>query len=113
MNFLLEDVDGIKIIRIKEERLDTSIAPDLKAQLLVLINEGKTVLLNLEDVQYADSSGLGAILLGFRQARDAGGDFAICGVQKRVETMISIAQLTNIITIYKNKEAALQLLKSS
>ena len=113
MNFLLEDVDGIKIIRIKEERLDTSIAPDLKAQLLVLINEGKTVLLNLEDVQYADSSGLGAILLGFRQARDAGGDFAICGVQKRVETMISIAQLTNIITIYKSKEAALQLLKSS
>jgi len=111
MNFYLEEVDGIKIIRVKEDRLDTSVAPDLKAQLLVLINEGKTVLLNLEDVQYADSSGLGAILLGFRQARDSGGDFAICGIQKRVETMISIAQLTNVITIYKDKEEALKLLK--
>ncbi len=58
MNFFLEEIDGIKIIRIKEDRLDTNIAPDLKAQLLVLIDEGKSVLLNLEDVQYADSSGL-------------------------------------------------------
>ena len=111
MKFFLEEVEGIKIIRVKEERLDTSIAPDLKAQLLVLINEGKTVLLDLQDVQYADSSGLGAILLGFRQARDAGGDFAICGVQKRVETMISIAQLTNVIQIYKDKTEALAQMK--
>ncbi len=107
MNFFLEEVDGIKIIRLKEERLDTSIAPDLKAQLLVLINDGKKVLLNLNDVDYADSSGLGAILLGFRQARDVGGEFAICGVQKRVETMINIAQLTNVITIYKDQAEAL------
>ncbi|MBN1481772.1 anti-sigma factor antagonist [candidate division KSB1 bacterium] len=112
MNFFLEEVDGIKIIRIKEERLDTSVAPDLKAQLLVLINQGKAVLLNLEDVEYADSSGLGAILLGFRQARDAGGDFAICGVQKRVETMIHIAQLTNVITIYKDQFEALEQMKN-
>jgi anti-sigma B factor antagonist len=111
MNFFLEEIDGIKIIRVKEERLDTNIAPDLKAQLLVLIAEGKTILLNLEDVQYADSSGLGAILLGFRQARDAGGNFAICGVQKRVESMISIAQLTNIIKIYRDKDDALQQMK--
>ena len=108
MNFFLEEVDGVKIIRLKEERLDTSIAPDLKAQLLVLINDGKKVLLNLEDVEYADSSGLGAILLGFRQARDAGGEFAICGVQKRVETMISIAQFTNVITSYKDQFEALE-----
>ncbi|MBN1465139.1 STAS domain-containing protein [candidate division KSB1 bacterium] len=113
MNFFLEEVDGIKIIRIKEDRLDTNIAPDLKAQLLVLIGEGKSVLLNLEDVQYADSSGLGAILLGFRQARDAGGQFAICNVQKRVETMISIAQLTNIIKIYRDKEDALAQMKTN
>jgi anti-sigma B factor antagonist len=103
MNFFLEEVDGVKIIKLKEERLDTSIAPDLKAQLLVLIADGKKVLMNLEDVQYADSSGLGAILLGFRQARDGGGLFALCNVQKRVQSMINIAQLTNVITIYQDQ----------
>lgn len=108
MNFYLEEVDGVKIIRLKDERLDTTIAPDLKAQLLVLIADGKKVLLNLEDVQYADSSGLGAILLGFRQARDGGGLFALCNVQKRVQSMINIAQLTNVITIYQDQIEAVE-----
>ena len=111
MNFFLEEVDGVKIVRLKEERLDTAVAPDLKAQLLVLITEDKKVVLNLEDVDYADSSGLGAILLGFRQARDVDAEFAICGVQKRVETMINIAQLTNVITIYKDQFEALEKMK--
>ena len=108
MNFFLEEVSGIKIIKLKEERLDTTIAPDLKAQLLVLIAEGKKVLMNLEEVQYADSSGLGAILLGFRQARDGGGLFALCNVQKRVQAMINIAQLTNVITIYADQKEAIE-----
>jgi len=108
MNFFLEEVDGVKIIRLKEERLDTNVAPDLKTQLLVLISGGKKVLLDISDVQYADSSGLGAILLGFRQARDNKGDFAICGVQKRVDSMIEIAQLKNIITAFPNQEEALK-----
>ena len=104
----MEEVDGIKVIRIKESRLDTTVAPDLKAQLLVLIGEGKKVLLDMKEVQYADSSGLGAILLGFRQARDIGGEFAVCTIQKRVETMIHIAQLTNVITIYKDQFDAIE-----
>jgi len=108
MNFFLEEVDGVKVIRVKEERLDTNIAPDLKAQLLVLISEGNKVLLDMKEVQYADSSGLGAILLGFRQARDTGGEFAVCGIQKRVETMIHIAQLTNVITIYQDQFDAIE-----
>ena len=110
MNFFLEEVDGVKIIRLKEERLDTTIAPDLKAQLLVLIAEGKKVLMNLEDVQYAGRSGLGAMLLGFRQARDGGGMFALCNVQKRVQAMINIAQLANVITIYSDQVEAIKIM---
>jgi len=111
MNFFLEEVDGVKIIRIKEERLDTNVAPDLKAQLLVLIGEGKKVLLDLSDVQYADSSGLGAILLGFRHARDNGGDFAICEVQKRVQSLIDIAQLKGVIKSFATRQDAIEAIK--
>lgn len=106
MNFFLEEVEGIKVIRLKEERMDSNISPDLKAQLLVLINDGKKVLLDLQHVQYADSSGLGAILLGFRHAREMGGKFAICGIQKRVQNLIDIAQLANVITTFTDQAQA-------
>jgi len=111
MNFFLEEVDGVKIIKLKEERLDSHVAPDLKAQLLVLIDSGKRVLLDLTDVQYADSSGLGAILLGFRQARDNEGTFAVCGLQKRVQSLIEIAQLNNVIQSYDTQEDAVSSMK--
>ncbi len=109
MNFLLEEVNDVKILRIKEERLDTAIAPDLKAQLLVLIKEkDNKVLVDLSDTKYADSSGLGAILLGLRQAREIGAKFAVFGAQKRVESLIEIAQLGEILINYENEFKALE-----
>jgi anti-sigma B factor antagonist len=111
MNYSLEEIDGVNVLRLADERLDTKIAPDLKAQLLVLIGDGKKVLLNLENVQYADSSGLGAILLGYRQARDLGGIFAVSNLQKRVQSLVTIAQLDARITIYGDQASALEQMK--
>lgn len=111
MNYSLNEINGVDVLRIDEERLDTKIAPDLKAQLLVLIGEGKKVLLNLENVQYADSSGLGAVLLGYRQARDLGGSFAVSNLQKRVQALVTIAQLDTRITIYQDQASALEQMK--
>ncbi len=108
MKFSLESENGVDIIKLDEERLDTRISPDLKAQLLVHIQKGKKVLLDLENVQYADSSGLGAVLLGYRQARDLGARFALCNLQKRVQTLITIAQLQDQITLFKDRAEALR-----
>lgn len=113
MNFFLEEVNGIKIIRLKEEKLDSTVAPDLKAQFLVLLGEGKQLLLDLSNVDYSDSSGLGAILLGFRLARDNEAEFAICGVQKRVKKLIQIAQLEHTITEYKDHQTAIEAMQVS
>lgn len=109
MNFLLEEIDNVKILRIKEERIDTAIAPDLKAQLLMLIkDENNKILVDLSETKYADSSGLGAILLGLRQARDVGAKFAVFGAQKRVESLIEIAQLGDILINFENEYKALE-----
>ncbi|RPH90715.1 MAG: anti-sigma factor antagonist [Calditrichaeota bacterium] len=111
MKYQLKESNDITVLCLEEERLDTNVAPDLKAQLLMLIDARKKVLLNLESVQYADSSGLGAILLGYRQARDLGARFAVCGMQKRVYSLFSIAQLDSRITIYKDEKESLQQMK--
>ncbi|MDZ7722394.1 MAG: STAS domain-containing protein [candidate division KSB1 bacterium] len=108
MNFFLEEVNGIKIIKLKEQKLDSNVAPDLKAQFLVLIGKGKQLILDLSNVNYSDSSGLGAILLGFRLARDNNADFAICGVQERVKKLIQIAQLEHTIRQYQDHQSAIK-----
>ena len=114
MNFLLESVDDVKILRLKENRLDATIAPDLKAQLLILMrdhNEAK-VIIDLSETQYSDSSGLGALLFGLRQSRDQGAKFALCGAQPRVNTLIQIAHLGDQLVNYEDEYQAIAQLKN-
>jgi anti-sigma B factor antagonist len=111
MNFLLEEVDDIKILRLKEDRLDSKIAADLKTQLLVLCKDKSKILIDLSEIKYVDSSGLGALLLGLRQSRDNEGQFALCGAQNRVLNLIQIAQLNGVLKNYSDELQALDDLK--
>ena len=95
MNFKVDTKNDTYIFRLREERLNAHIAPDLKAQLLLLIGDetNNDILLDLSKVKIVDSSGLGAILLGLRQARANDRRFALLGTHKRVNSLIQIAQV--------------------
>jgi anti-sigma B factor antagonist len=100
--------NNITILRLEEERLDTAVAADLKAHLLVLIDQGaKNFLIDLVKVEYADSSGLGAILFGVRQTRPLGGQVKLVNLQPRVLSLIKIARLENVLEAYDDEQEAL------
>ncbi|HOT97000.1 MAG TPA: STAS domain-containing protein [bacterium] len=109
MNFTVDTRNHTYIFRLREERLNARIAPDLKAQLLLLISDetGNNILLDLTKVKFVDSSGLGALLLGLRQARANERQFALLGTQKRVSKLIHIAQVGNVLTSYNDEAEAL------
>ncbi len=114
MNFTIDEIGDVRIFRLKEDRLDSAISADLKAQLLILVDgEGRKLLIDMTQVEYADSSGLGALLLGLRQARDNGGKFALFGAQKRVKSLIRIAHLDDVLTNYETEQDALNAWKES
>ncbi|MCA9730657.1 MAG: STAS domain-containing protein [Deferribacteres bacterium] len=109
MNYKVEEVNGIHILRIHEERLDTSVAPDLKAELMALAQKGlqQNILIDLKAVDYADSSGLGAILFGIRQARETESQLKLMHTNVRVMNLIRIAKLDNIIDFFDNEQEAI------
>lgn len=108
MEFVQEKIDDITILRIKRERLDSNIAPDLKATLLMLHEENiHTVLVDISNVYYADSSGLGALLFGLRQFRDQNGTLKLIGANSRVLNLIRIAKLEDILINFTNEREAI------
>lgn len=111
MKYKVDEKDSVNIIRLDEERLDTKVAPELKTQLLMMINDSSKTLIDLSKVQYADSSGLGALLLGVRQARDLSAFLAVIGAQKRVKSIIHIAQLDKLLVNYEDETSALNAMK--
>ncbi len=108
MQLQTEKKQKIVILRLQDERLDFSIAPDLKTKFIELTNAGERhVLLDLANVEYADSSGLGAILFGIRQLRPAKGVLKIVNLQPRVLTLIKIAKLDNVIESFDDEAEAI------
>src|SRR3990172_1429854 len=113
MNFAVDTVGDVKIFRLKENRLDTHIASELKAQLLVLLDgEELRVLVDLAETEYADSSGLGALLLGVRQAREIGGKFCIFGARNRVKNLIHIPHLQDVVQNFADEKSAIDAINS-
>ena len=108
MNHHVDHTNEIQILRIREERLDSNVAPELKAFLLEEFdkNRPQRILLDLKKVDYADSSGLGAILFGLRLAREDESQVKLMHVNPRVMTLLKIAKLETIIDTFDDEAEA-------
>ena len=108
MNSTSEVKNNVTILRLQDERLDHFISANLKAEFLRLAQEGESrLLLDLAKVDFADSSGLGAILFGIRQLRGAEGALKLVNLQPRVLALIKIAKLDNVIESYDDEDEAI------
>ncbi|MFD1553499.1 anti-anti-sigma factor [Putridiphycobacter roseus] len=107
MNFTIDTKGNYTVIQSNVEKLDATNASELKSE-LVLINKNavNSIILDLNKTKYCDSSGLSAILIGNRLCKDAGGVFALSGLQANVEKMVKISQLDKVLNIYENLKAA-------
>jgi anti-anti-sigma factor len=109
MPFAKEEKNGIVIIKIENQRLDAMIASDLKTELLLTVDGGANkILMDLSEVTYADSSGLGALLFGLRQLHNIGGQMSLYGANKKVLSLIKIARLEDRLVNYENRKEALE-----
>ena len=61
--------------------MDSSIAPSLKSEMITLHAEGvRSIILDLSEVKYTDSSGLSALLVGNRILQEDGGIFILAAL---------------------------------
>ena len=107
MKYSADKQEKYVIIELNEEKLDTSIAPELKSEFVTLQAEGfQHVIMNLKNVKYSDSSGLSALLVGNRLFR-AEGSFTLCNVQEHVSKLINISQLDKVMDILDSQQDAI------
>ncbi len=73
------------------------------------VNRGHTkVLLNLSEVSYVDSSGLGDLLEALRLVQSQGGQLHTCNASQRISNLLSRTHLDSVINCYGSEAAALQ-----
>ena len=91
-----------------EGRLDLTSASSLKdASREILENDSKKMILNLNKVDFINSSGLGALVSILKDVRNSQGSMRLTNLAPYVKEIFDITQLTNIFDIFPDEKQAL------
>ena len=74
----------------------------------LLQEERKKILLNLADVDYIDSSGIGELVSGFTAVKNQGGELKLLQLTKKVRDLLQITKLYTVFDIYTDENAAIR-----
>jgi anti-sigma B factor antagonist len=108
MKYTIDKQDKYSMLKLHEDKLDSSVAPGLKSELITLHAEGsKNIILDLSDVKYTDSSGLSALLVGNRIVQEEGGIFVLSCLSDHTMKLIRISQLDSVLNILPTVEEAI------
>ena len=99
----------VSVVRVNETRLMYPILSEIANTVAALIASGeRKVLLDLSTVTYVDSATIGCLMDLYRQATAAGGALKLAGVQKRVETMLTMTGAQNFIEVHPDEPSAVK-----
>ena len=109
MNVKTDHSGGVAIVRVGETRLMYPILSDFSTAVSGLVAAGqKQILIDLTPVTYVDSATIGCLMDLYRQVNNAGGHLKLAGVQKRVETMLTLTGAQNFIEIHADEPSAVK-----
>ncbi|HEX2446433.1 MAG TPA: STAS domain-containing protein [Vicinamibacterales bacterium] len=109
MNLSTDHAQGIAVVRVGESRLMYPLLSDFSSAVTSLIASGeRKLLIDLSSVGYVDSATIGCLMDLYRQAAAAGGTLKLAGVQKRVETMLTMTGAQNFIEVHPDETSAVK-----
>jgi anti-sigma B factor antagonist len=109
MNLTTDRSGDIAVVRVGETRLMYPLLSEFSSAVTSLIASGeRKVLVDLSTVVYVDSATIGCLMDLYRQAAAAGGTLKLAGVQKRVETMLTMTGAQNFIEVHADEPSAIR-----
>jgi anti-anti-sigma factor len=109
MNLTIDRTDGIAIVRVREARLMYPLLGEFSGTVTSLVAAGeRQVLIDLATVIYVDSAAIGCLMDLYRQAAAAGGTIKLSGVNKRVETMLTMTGAHHFLDLHADEASAVK-----
>ncbi len=94
------------VLAVKGE-VDVYTAPRLRERLVELVNQGKrSIVIDLEGVEFLDSTGLGVLVGGLKRLRTNDGELSLVCTQHRILRVFEITGLTKVFAIHDSVDAA-------
>lgn len=110
-DYQLTNKNNINIVALEGDLIDKTEAGNLLADLEKNISENNNkFVLNLEKLNYMNSSGLNVMLNILTKSRKNGGDVAVCGANNKINQLLIITKLNSVFNVCDNTEKAIEIL---
>jgi anti-sigma B factor antagonist len=73
----------------------------------ILKGNGKKIILNLADVNYIDSSGIGELVSTYTTVTNNGGQLKLLNLTKKIHELLQITKLLTVFQVFENEQAVL------
>ena len=108
MNFSFDTTDNVVVFRLNNTNLDMEISAQLKAKILIFCQPDiEGLIFDLSQIEYVDSSGLGALLLAYRQVKEYNIPIILVGVKDIVKKLLELSRINDLFVYYDNIEDAI------
>jgi len=108
MELSVEKIGNVAVVRMPGHSLEASNVEEFKRNMAPILDESTSVVLDIHNLDFVDSSGLGAFLSCLRLVNTAGGDLKICGMRKPVVALFELVRMHRICDVFDTVDEAVE-----
>lgn len=114
MNYNISEKYNCVVIELKGKVMGGPDADVFRNELQKLIDaDKKKVIIDLENVKFMNSSGLGILIGGLTTMRNVGGDIKLCNADKRISSLLMVSQLNTVFDHHLSLDSAVKAYESA
>jgi anti-sigma B factor antagonist len=103
------EIDGVVILDLQGKLMGGEDAETFKAAVYKLIEQGKRkVVVNLHDINWINSTGMGILISGYTTMRRSGGDLTLLHVSDKIRSILYVTKLNTIFRCFESEEDAVK-----
>ncbi|MGA2102168.1 MAG: STAS domain-containing protein [Candidatus Sulfotelmatobacter sp.] len=103
-----EEVGRTLVVQIAGAALDAETSKSFRKDIKDRLRGRRQVVLDLSELVFVDSSGLGALIACLRQVSATGGDLKLCGLSVQVRALFELVRMHHLFSIYNTRDEALR-----
>jgi anti-sigma B factor antagonist len=106
MKIVHEKLNGVDLLKLVG-RLDAATSKEFKKTMTSLTEEKRSqILLDLSELDFIDSSGLGSLVGALRSVNNQGGDIRIAAIKPQVRAIFELTRLHRVFSIFNDRATA-------
>ena len=104
----VREVDGVSVVGLEGRIVLGEESNALREQIKAMLAEGKRkIVLNMAQVTYIDSAGLGTLVASHHSARSQGATLTLSNLGKKFQEILQVTKLLTVFEVYDSEAAAI------